>query len=472
MYMRCKLCLPKNVEISSFHNSFSNSRKHIDKLQDYEDCIAQQSKEKKETSSSSLSNQCRIDQMISLSRGVSQAILDKLVINFICEGLQPFSVVEQPAFKTLIKCLHPSATLMSRPTVRLRIQEAAKHVRKAITAKLRNVEFVSTTTDCWSVRQRSYIGLTAHWIDETLDRKSAALACERLRGRHTFYVLASALDDIHSQYHIRDKIVRTTTDSGSNFLKAFRVFGVQEETNMTAADTEAEDETEHEEEAAEFHDTYTILEADTGLEYHLPKHQRCARHLLNLVATADASEAETQNVTYRKLSCSAFSKCHALWNKTARSSTASEVVDAECHLQFIRPNQTRWCSLYLAVERVVRIIKDQDEEAIRNVCGAFKRNMLNPTEIAFLSEYVAVMKPVTSALTVLQSESNTHMGCLLLTVFQLRVILRRMEASSKLCLPLLQALEDGLEKRFGEMMEDPELTAATTLTFVVNMVYV
>jgi len=47
-------------------------------------------------------------------------------------------------------------------------------------------------------------------------------------------------------------VTRTTTDSGSNFLKTFRVFGVQEETDVTAADTEADDDTEHEEEV-EYH---------------------------------------------------------------------------------------------------------------------------------------------------------------------------------------------------------------------------
>ncbi|GAA6085506.1 E3 SUMO-protein ligase ZBED1-like, partial [Tachysurus ichikawai] len=108
-------------------------------------------------------------------------------------------------------------------------------------------------------------------------------------------------------------------------------------------------------------------------------------------------------------------------------------------------------------------MKDQGEEAIRNVCGAFKLNMLNPAEIAFLAEYVAVMKPVTSALTILQSENNTHMGCMLPTVFQLRAKLQRMETTSKLCLPLLQALQEGLDKRFGEMMKDPELIAAAIL---------
>ena len=58
-----------------------------------------------------------------------------------------------------------------------------------------------------------------------LVRRSAALTCKRLRGSHKFDVLAGALDDIHCAYRIRGKVIRTTTDSGSNFIKAFNVFG-------------------------------------------------------------------------------------------------------------------------------------------------------------------------------------------------------------------------------------------------------
>jgi hypothetical protein len=88
------------------------------------------------------------------------------------------------------------------------------------------VNHVATTKDCWSARQRSYLGVTCDWIDQTsLERQSAALACKRLRGSHTFDDLARALEEIHSEYNIREKITRMTTDKDSNLLKAFRVYG-------------------------------------------------------------------------------------------------------------------------------------------------------------------------------------------------------------------------------------------------------
>lgn len=308
---------------------------------------------------------------------VTQATLDQLVLNFVCQADQPFSVVEKPSFKTLIETLQPH-TVMTRKTLCTRIQEAAKHKKSLIIKKLSAVNYVATTTDCWSARQRSYLGVTCHWIDNTsLERHSAALACRPVRGSHTFDVLAAALEEIHSEYHIRGKVTRTTTDSGSNFLKAFRLYGeneeeatsVQEESDSILDDA-SDDESELE---LDFQDVSAILDDNTGLEYQLPRHQKCACHLLNLISTVDATA--TANETYKKLYRSTFAKCHALWNKTSRSTMAHETVERECKLQFLRPNQTRWTSLYLAVSRIVRIHREQGEQAIRNVCTALKIKM-------------------------------------------------------------------------------------------------
>nr|XP_014269066.2 uncharacterized protein LOC106676613 [Maylandia zebra]XP_024654147.1 uncharacterized protein LOC106676613 [Maylandia zebra] len=335
-------------------------------------------------------------------------------------------------------------------------------MKMTLVAALDKVKFVATTTDCWSAHQKSYLGVTCHWIEEaSLERRSAALACKRLRGSHTFDMLAGALDDIHCQYKIRGKVVRTTTDGGSNFVKAFHMFGAQNDADEAEdeADPETIDLTDH----IDYHEASAILDEDSGLEYQLPPHQRCACHLLNLVATTDAALAESMNETYKRLSRATFAKCQAIWNKTGRSHLANEVVEDKCELQIIRPNATRWNSTYLAIERIIRIIDEKGEDAIRSICEEFKVKMLSPAEVAFLREYCTTMKPLVKASNILQSESTSFMGWLLPVIQQLLSKLSRLETSSKTCVPLIRALQNGLQKRFGAMMEDPELAAAAVL---------
>ena len=58
---------------------------------------------------------------------------------------------------------------------------------------LEKVEYVSTAVDMWTAHNRSFLGMTAHWIDPvTLYRCKAALACTRVTGRHTYDVLGRA----------------------------------------------------------------------------------------------------------------------------------------------------------------------------------------------------------------------------------------------------------------------------------------
>lgn len=309
---------------------------------------------------------------------VTQKFVDNRVLNFITQGLQPFSMVELPAFQELITDLHPQRTVMSRTTLRSRLSRATTQMKACVREEMRKASYIATTTDCWSARRRSFLGITAHWLDAgTFKRHSAALACRQLKGSHTFDVLANALHDIHLEYDIRDKIVRTTTDNGSNFIKAFRIFG--DENNNVAAVAAPEEEVDtsddpddlDNEEEVEFHEVEAILAEDDGLQYQLPKHQRCACHLLNLVSSVDAADADKAG-NYKKLSRSAVGKCQALWNKTSRSTIAAEIVEKHCKLQLVQPCATRWNSFYLAVERILKIYKDQGENALRNVCADLK----------------------------------------------------------------------------------------------------
>lgn len=119
-----------------------------------------------------------------------------------------------------------------------------------------------------------HIGLTLRLVK--------ASACKQLGGSHTFDLLANALNDIHAEFEIRGKIVRTTTDNGSNFIKAFKVFG--EDENSSAVEQEGQSEEEEddvdEDEDVEFIDTVVLLNEDDGFEFQLPEYQRCACHIL------------------------------------------------------------------------------------------------------------------------------------------------------------------------------------------------
>ena len=187
-----------------------------------------------------------------------------------------------------------------------------------------------------------------------MERKSAALACPRLKGKHTYDVLAAKLEDIHTDYDIQAKIVMTTTDSGSNFVKAFSVFGA----TANAEQPEASDKVVFEDVSED------LTKAEDSLEYHLPPHHRCAAHSLNLVSTVDAEKAE--NPVNKRLSRASFAKCQSLWNKSSRSSQAAEVIEDECGLVLLKPNATCWNSVFMAVERLVRIMK-KGENAVHKL---------------------------------------------------------------------------------------------------------
>lgn len=65
--------------------------------------------------------------------------------------------------------------------------------------------------------------MTCHWINpKTLERVSCLLAIKRIKGSHTYNILAKKMESVYLYFNISDKVIYTTTDNGSNFVKSFQ----------------------------------------------------------------------------------------------------------------------------------------------------------------------------------------------------------------------------------------------------------
>ena len=171
-------------------------------------------------------------------QAVSQEKVDNLIMNFIVGDMCSLRIVETQESKDLVIGLAPNSTVMTRKTLSRRLNVQHGNVLEKLKNKLALAAYICVTADAWSADGRGYLGVTAHWIDsESLVRHSAALACRRLRGSHTYDVLADVLNQIFSDFGLNSqsgKLICCITDNGSNFTKAFREFGLNTVTIMMA----------------------------------------------------------------------------------------------------------------------------------------------------------------------------------------------------------------------------------------------
>jgi len=220
---------------------------------------------------------------------------------------EPLSVVDKPSFVNLVRLgLPKDLKVISSKNLKLQIEKFYLSMVDNITNTLSSVLYVSTTADCWTKGKKSYVGVTCHWINsKSFKRESVSLACCRIKGRHTYDVIAKAL------YKIQNKIVSTTNDNGSNFVKAFNTYP---NTNNSDSDNNSDDENENV-------DLFDILNSTSALEQEsdtfiqLPPHYRCASHTLDLIAKSDVDKMIVENSNFKKFYRKMLGKCSAIWSK-------------------------------------------------------------------------------------------------------------------------------------------------------------
>lgn len=362
--------------------------------------------------------------------------------------------VKSYAFKTYTKRLAGDDLKVHGRTFFTNKMESLFHDRRnKLIESLRKASQVGTTVDCWSSRHRKkFLGETVHWFKEdSLTRQSACLAIRRLTGSTTYIELGKEIESIHSEFNIGGKVAMMTTDNGSNFLKAARVFG--EHNGAPVFDEENCDDQYEEVEFISIDSILSEMPQPTRLPpgvlpISLPPHSKCACHLFNLICTADV--AKITNETFNTILKSVDSKINKLCKKQHYSDIASDYIRGELGGLFISKNDTRWNSDYNAKHRIYQYaIKKKTE--LTKVMNHFKVAPLQQIEIDFLSEYLLIMKEVVHVLELLQGEKQIGMGFLIptLVVLEEQIESFKEHGNIKHCHPLLDQLKTSIHERYN-----------------------
>ena len=393
---------------------------------------------------------------------VAQSRVNELILQYIVSEFLPLRTVEKQSFKNLVTGLSPTSTVMCRLTLTKKLDEKSELVLKRVREEINASAAVCTTADIWSCLKKSYMGVTAHWINDDLKRVSVALACRRFRGSHTAEAIVDQLVNIHSDFGLdHRKIAFTVTDNGSNFVKAFAEFQCDEDNKGEGivVDTDDEDSEQMESNQAIMDDEGTLLVIDVEKilletasqmkDSYLPKHMRCASHTFNLIATSDVSHIIKNNCgSYKGLYRSAMAKCSRLWTNVSRSTKSSDIVESIVKVSLRAPGETRWNSTYDAIKR---LLDERVRDKLSQIMDALKMARFKPIEIEILNEYLKVMSPIATALDKLQGEDHCFIGLLMPTVQQVRKKLLDMSTAHSGA--LIDGLVDSINRRFSYLFE-------------------
>ena len=470
--VKCLLC-PGVRTLSSAKNTTSNLKKHLDtvhkavQLTTVEEANSRKRTSVDETSKHELHGK---QQKIDFGKTVDKHKVVDLISEYVIEDMKPVSTVESNAFRNMItritRLAGASINIPGRKTLVRHIADKYDKMNVNLARALDDISYVCSTADIWSASNRSFLGITIHWINpDTLSRKKAAISCERFKGRHTYDTIAARLDQINTKYKLNDKITATVTDNGSNFVKAFSVYekkqgdldiATHEEDNLTDCRDEANVEDEG---LTEFTDMQEAMEqVPEEPDIVLPPHKRCASHTLNLLASKDIPKI-MQSGGERQVYRSSLAKSSALWNRASRSPLASEELERVSSRKLIVPTETRWNSLYDALERLVSI----GHKPIHDVASKLGIKPLTDSEMTFLSRYCDILKPVAEALDILQNEDNCYYGTILPTLYTLRRKLQRIGQSydnATWMYTLPGKIIDLLHERFSRVFVEKEAKLA------------
>lgn len=226
----CKALIPRGGSTVATYNT-TNLIKHLKRhhLKEHGDYLARGLKDERSRQESlleSFQKQGKLPADNVKAKGITEKLL-----NFIVLDDQPFQVVENEGFRSLMEHLQPRYSLPSRRYLsETALPELYLRVSSKLAEKLKRVPALSFTTDIWTsdVSPMSLISLTVQWVDsDTHGLESAVLQVKKCRGSHNRATIAASITEMLNHWEIPlEKVHVILRDNASNMKAAMEDMAV------------------------------------------------------------------------------------------------------------------------------------------------------------------------------------------------------------------------------------------------------
>lgn len=149
------------------------------------------------------------------------------VLNFICEGMYPLSVVEEPTFKALLRTADPRYSPPRKSDLALKmLPQMYCRTRNVVLAELAGVVNCGVTTDLWhnQMQSRTYISLSMHSINQNsttgFSMISKCLKTFEVQEDNTAENITRAMYEAFVEWGITHKVSGATTNGSLDIVKA------------------------------------------------------------------------------------------------------------------------------------------------------------------------------------------------------------------------------------------------------------
>ena len=215
--VRCRIC---NHKIGYSGNT-TNLGQHLQKW--HPEVVSGEGSGAKTSKTQQLTlESCSVRPVLKLPAGSKRAQeITQLIAEFVAREMRPVAVVQGTGFVNLVSKLDAAYQIPSRKHIMKVLHDLYDNIKARLQAELGSVEYVALTTDHWTSHALdSYLGVTAHFVNQDWELVARVLTTKEVRERHTAVNVADDLRTVIEEWNLAPKVAGITTDNARNMVAA------------------------------------------------------------------------------------------------------------------------------------------------------------------------------------------------------------------------------------------------------------